>query len=232
MSTHVSAQPGFAGATHGAQPGGGPRRVAGVLRRRRLPYLLLGVLLVLGCAAGGVVAATRLGHREAVLALARPVTVGQQLSVRDVREVSVSTDTGLAVVPAASKARVVGRPVAYSLPAGALLTKDLLGDAQVPPSGRAVAALGLKAGQFPPGLQPGNQVTVVIAPPGDAASGTAPSSGSAGVSSWSAVVSGVRTDGTDQTTVVSLQMAQADARALAAEPVGQVSVVLVHGGGR
>lgn len=229
MSTHVSAQPGYAGATNGARSGGGPRRVTGLPRRRRLPYLLLGVLLVLGCAAGGVVAATRLDHREAVLALARPVTVGQHLSPRDVREVSVSTDTGLAVVPAASKARVVGRPVAYSLPAGALLTKDLLGAAAVPPSGQAVAAVGLKAGQFPPGLQPGDQVAVVIAPPGDAASSTAPSSD---VSSWSAVVTGVRTDGTDQTTVVSLQMAQADARALAAEPVGQVGVVVVHGGVR
>lgn len=228
MSTHLSAQPGLADAANGTRPGA-PRRVTGVPRRRRLPYLLLGVLLVLGCAAGGVVAATRLGHREPVLALARPVVVGQQLSMRDLREVSVSTDTGLAVIPAASKARVVGRPVAYSLPAGALLTKDLLGAAQVPPPGRAVAAVGLKAGQFPPGLQPGNEVSVVVTPSGDAASGAVPT---AAASSWDAVVTGVRTDGTDQTTVVSLQMAQADARALAAEPVGQVGVVVVHGGGR
>jgi hypothetical protein len=92
-----------------------------------------------------------------------------------------------------------------------------------------VAAVGLKAGQFPPNVQPGNHVTVVIAPPSDATSTPASSSG---ISAWNAVVTAVRTNGTDQTTVVSLQMAQADARALAAEPVGQVSVVVEHGGGQ
>lgn len=227
MSTYVPGSAAAADPVNGSPPGGG-RRVAGVPRRRRLPYLLLGVLLVVGCSAGGVVVATQLGHRQEVLALARPVTVGQQLSARDLREVSVSTGTGLAVVPAASKATVEGRPVAYSLPAGALLTGDLLGNARVPPTGQAVAAVGLKAGQFPPELQAGNRVTVVIAPTPGAGTDT-PSTSTA---AWQAVVTGVRTDDAAQTTVVSLQMAQADARALAAQSAGQVSVVVVPGGGR
>lgn len=227
MSTYVPPSAAAAGPVNGSAPGGG-RRVAGVPRRRRLPYLLLGVLLVLGCSAGGVVVATQLGHRQEVLALARPVTVGQELSARDLRVVSVSTGTGLDVVPAGSKTKVEGRPVAYSLPAGALLTGDLLGDARVPPAGQAVAAVGLKAGQFPPELQAGNRVTVVVAPTPGATTDTP----SASAASWQAVVTGVRTDDSAQTTVVSLQMAQADAQALAAEPVGQVSVVVVHGSAR
>jgi hypothetical protein len=198
-----------------------------------MPYLLLGVLLVLGCAAGGVVVASQLGHRQSVLALARPVTVGQQLSARDVREVSISMGTGLAVIPAASKSQAVGHLVAYSLPAGTLLTKGVLGPARIPPAGQGVAAVGLKPGQFPPDLQPGNLVTVVVAPAADAGT-SASSSGTAssGPSSWEAVVLGVRTNSTDQTTVVSLQLAEADARELAAAPpAGQISVVVVHGGG-
>ncbi|WP_052397829.1 SAF domain-containing protein [Streptomyces sp. NRRL F-5123] len=174
--------------------------------------------------------ALQLGHRQQVLALARPVVVGQQLSARDLKEVSVPADTGLQILPASSKARVEGRPAAYSLPAGTLLTDALLGTARVPQTGQAEAAVGLKAGQFPPGLQPGNRVTVVVAPPADATSGTAPSP-----LSWTGVVTGVRKDTTEQTTVVSIQMAQADAQALAAQPAGQISVVIVpeqRGGGR
>lgn len=233
--THIPTQPDSFGAPgptrHGEQPGrreAGPVRFTGTPRRRRLPYLLLGVLLVLGCAVGGVVTATQLGHREAVLELARPVSVGQLLSAADVREVSISTDTGLAVIPANKKSQAVGSPLAYSLPAGALLTKDLLGPARVPPPGQAVAAVGLTAGHFPPDLQPGNRVTVVVAPTGDAATGTP----AVTASQWAATVTGVHADATNQTTVVSLQLADGDARQLAAAPAGQVSVVIVPGGAR
>ncbi|WP_386337859.1 SAF domain-containing protein [Streptomyces xiangluensis] len=189
------------------------------------------MLLVLGCAAGGVVVATRVGHQEPVLVLARSVTVGQVLSKKDLREESLSDGSGLAFIPVSSRAQVEGRPVAYSLPAGTPLTKKLLGKAHIPSAGQAVAAVGLKAGQFPPGVQPGNRVTVVVTPTagGDATGSTSSSSQS---SAWDASVTDVRSDSTDQTTVISLQMAQEDARQLAAAPTGQISVVMVHGGGQ
>jgi len=194
-------------------------------RPRRLPYLLVGLLLVLGCTAGSLVVATRVGHQEPVLVLARSVTVGQVLSDQDLREESLSADSGLAFIPVRSRADAEGQPVAYSLPAGTPLTRDLLGEAHIPPAGTAVAAVGLKAGQFPPGVQPGNRVTVVVAP----ANSTSASSQS---SAWDASVTDVRSNSTDQTTVISLQMAPTDARQLAAAPTGQISVVVVHGGGQ
>ncbi|MEU6379282.1 SAF domain-containing protein [Streptomyces sp. NPDC046909] len=196
-------------------------------RPRRLPYLLVGLLLILGCTAGGVVVATTVGHQEPVLVLARSVTVGQVLSDEDLREASVSADSGLAFIPVQSRAEAEGQPVAYSLPAGTPLTEDLLGEAHIPPTGQAVAAVGLKAGQFPPGVQPGNHVVVVVAPSnGSSASTASPSS------AWDASVTDVRNDSTDQITVISLQMTQGDARRLAAAPTGQISVVMVHGGGK
>jgi len=197
-------------------------------RPRRLPYLLVGVLLVLGCTAGGVVVATRAGQQEPVLVLARAVSVGQTLSDRDLREESMLVGSGLGFIPVRARAKVVGRPVAYSLPIGTLLTEKLLGNARIPPAGQAVAAVALKAGQFPPGVQPGNRVTVVVASAGESASSTTSSSSQA----WNASVADVRSDSTDQTTVISLQMAQEDARQLAAAPTGQITVVLVHGGGQ
>ncbi|MEU6260194.1 SAF domain-containing protein [Streptomyces griseorubiginosus] len=170
-------------------------------------------------------AATRVGHQEPVLVLARAVTVGQTLSDEDLREESVSTDSGLAFIPVRSRAEAEGQPVAYSLPAGTPLTEDLLGQAHVPPVGLAVAAVGLKAGQFPPGVQPGNHVIVVVAPT-NANETSTPSS------AWDASVTDVRNNSTDQLTVISLQMVQEDARRLAAAPTGQISVVMVHGGGK
>ncbi|MEU6351101.1 SAF domain-containing protein [Streptomyces sp. NPDC047072] len=185
----------------------------------------MGLLLVLGCAAGGVVVATAVGHQEPVLVLARSVSVGQVLSGEDLREESVSTDGGLAFIPVRSRAEAEGQPVAYSLPAGTPLTEDLLGAAHIPPAGLAVAAVGLKAGQFPPGVQPGNRVIVVVAP-------ASADEASAPPSAWDASVTDVRNNSTDQITVVSLQMAQGDARRLASAPTGQISVVMVHGGGK
>lgn len=202
--------------------------MASAPRPRRLPYLLVGLLLVLGCTAGGVVVATRVGHQEPVLVLARAVTVGQALSAQDLREESLSADSGLAFIPVRSRAKVEGQPVAYSLPAGTPLTKNVLGKAHVPPAGQAVAAVGLKAGQFPPGVQPGNRVTVVVTP----TSGTAAGSTSSSSQAWDASVTDVRSDSTDQTTVISLQMTLEDARQLAAAPTGQISVLMVHGGGQ
>ncbi|MBK3564480.1 hypothetical protein [Streptomyces sp. MBT62] len=187
----------------------------------------MGVLLVLGCTAGGVVVATRAGHQEPVLVLARAVTVGQVLSDRDLREENISVGSGLGCIPARARATVVGQPVAYSLPVETLLTKNLLGNAHIPPIGQAVAAVGLKAGQFPPGVQPGNRVTVVETSASGSANTTSSSS-----QAWDASVTDVRSDSTDQTTVISLQMAQEDARQLASAPTGQITVVLVHGGGQ
>ncbi|QNP74975.1 flagellar biosynthesis protein FlgA [Streptomyces roseirectus] len=203
-----------------------PLRLAGVSRRRQLPYLLLGVLLVVGCSAGGVVVAAQVGEQEGVLVLARPVSVGQVLSDREVREVGLSAGRGLDLIPAGSRSAAVGRPVAYTLPAGTLLTRDVLGPARVPPTGQAVVAVGVKAGRFPPGVQPGNRVTVVATP--DTESGTS----QAGVSAWEATVTGVHADAADQSAVLSLLMAEADARLVAALPDGRISVVTVPGVGR
>lgn len=209
-------------------PGRVPSRVAAMRRRRQLPHLLLGLVLVLGCATGGVIAGTQLGDREAVLMLVRSVGVGQELTARDVREVSVSADSGFTLIPASSLSQVEGRPMAYSLPAGAVLTREALGEARVPPAGRAVAAVGLEEGQFPAAVKPGNRVLVVIAPEADAGSDGEATEPSA----QSATVTEVRDEESGDTTVLSLQMTETDARQVAAAPQGRVSVVVVPGGGR
>ena len=200
-----------------------PSRLSGGGRRRRVPYLLLGVLLVVACAAGGVLTGMQLGNRETVLALARPVPVGQVLTAQDLKEVSVAADSGLDVLPTSAASSVVGQPIAYSLPTGSLVTRSVLGAPQTPADGKAIAAVGLKPGQFPPELTLGTRVAVLVTPDQNTNGRT---------STWTAVVTGIAAAETERVTVVSLQLSDPDARELASAPAGQLSLVAIAGGGR
>jgi hypothetical protein len=49
--------------------------------------------------------------------------------------------------------------------------------------------------------------------------------------SWTGVVLGVEVGGGEQTTVVSLRLSEADARAVAAVAAGRLTLVVLGGGG-
>ncbi|MFJ9179422.1 hypothetical protein [Streptomyces sp. NPDC102360] len=180
-----------------------------------------------------MVVGTQLGHREAVLALAHQVSVGQRLTVRDLREVNIASDDSLGTIKARFRSSVLGRPLASGLPEGALLTENALGKARVPAPGEAVAAVGMKEGRFPPGLQAGSRVAVVVSP-GDAEGTVADESAvpSPSSKSWSATVTEVEARANEQTTVISLLMHDTAAKGIAAVPEGRVSLVVVRGGER
>jgi hypothetical protein len=160
--------------------------------------------------------------------LARPVVVGHILVAQDLKQVSMATDSGLDPLPASAVSTVLGQPVAFSLPAGSLVTAAVLGSPQLPPAGKAIAAVGLKAGQFPPDLSPGTAVDVIATSAQNTTSGT-----SAGqTTSWTAVVTGVSPSQDGTTTVVALQLSESDAMAVASASAGQLSLVAIPGGGR
>lgn len=219
------------GSPGGRAPGG---------RRRSVPHLLVGALLVVACAVGFAVAAAGIDHRASVLALARAVTLGQRLTSGDVRSVRVSAESGVATIPASQLSTVVGQTAAVSLPAGALLTRSELGPVDLPP-GQALVAVAVKSGQAPPGLAAGEHVLLVLAVAGNTtdggsgvtgAGGTASSAGSAGSTSgpWPGVVAGVEpANSTVDTTVVSVQLTADAARVVAGLPAGRVDLVLVPG---
>ena len=206
-------------------------------RRRSVPHLLLGLLLVLACVVAFLVVSLTTGDRRPVLALARSVTVGQVLSVQDLRQVEVAVDAGVGVVPADQAAAVVGRSMATSLPAGALLPPDAVGAAaMVPAAGQAIVALALKSGQLPVEVAAGARVSVVLVPTQPSTGGAADGPGEGGAPgrsrAWPAVVTSVSVPPNEQVTVVSVQLAEAAAGEVAAVPVGQLSVVMLAGGGR
>lgn len=136
-------------------------RLRPLRRRRNLPWLIVGLVLVIACALAFAVTSLRLGGREPVLALAHRVPAGHVLAPADLRVVNVAAPE-LGLIPRRAAPRVTGRTTAVPLHGGALLTEKALGPASYPPEGQAVVAAALQTGAFPPSLGPGARVAVVV----------------------------------------------------------------------
>ncbi|MFD8497734.1 SAF domain-containing protein [Amycolatopsis sp. NPDC059657] len=207
-------------------------RLRGVGRRRSIPHLALGGLLVVACAAGFVLISVSAGDRRPVLALVRAVPVGHVVTAQDLRQASVAVDPDVATLDASQANTVVGKTMATSLAAGSLLTRDSLGAPVIPVAGQAIASLSLKSGQVPPEVSAGTRVTVVFVPNPAGAAVASPPAPDSSAPSWPATVVSVTSPPNEQVTVVSVQLAEAVARQVAAVPAGQVSLVMLAGGGR
>lgn len=206
-------------------------RLRGGGRRRSVPHLLVGALLVIACAATFVVVSVNSDDRQTVLALARPVAIGHVLTPQDLRQVNIAVDTGVSTVSAGQATSVVGKTASESLPAGALLTPQAIGSPVIPSAGQAIASLSLKPGQFPQEVSPGAHVSVVFAPSRRDGSASGSSTSSDAQPTWPAVVTSMTSPPNTQTTVVSVQLSQTAARQVAAVPAGQLSLVMLPGGG-
>jgi hypothetical protein len=189
--------------------------------------VVVGVLLVIGGALAFADASLHLGSREEVLIVSAPLAAGQVITSSDLETVRVSTGTGLQVVPVGDEASVVGSPVAVPLVAGSLLTRAELGTTAPVASGSDVVAVGLKAGQYPPDLAPGDRVQVVpvtspssssLTPTGRPVSATVLAVDAASVES-------------DSPTVFSLEVSTSDADEVAALAAANEASLIQVGSG-
>ncbi|TVT52019.1 hypothetical protein FNH05_13685 [Amycolatopsis rhizosphaerae] len=233
MSSNVRTQPDTGQPRNWVADGKKPfTRLRSTNRRRRIPHLLLGTLLVLACTGGFGVVTLNSGNRMPVLALARPVSMGQVLTAQDLRQVNVAVEPGVPVVDAGQASGVVGKTMSTNLPAGTVLSPGMLTEGWAPPAGQAIAALSLKAGQFPPEISPGAHVLALFVP-GQAGSAQVTSPSPDGSTAWPAVVVGVTSPPNEQSMVVSVQLPEVVARQVASVPAGQLSLVMLStGGGR
>jgi hypothetical protein len=183
-------------------------------RRRDVPWIVLGVFLVVGFALTFAVVSLATNHVTRVLALTRSVTTGHVLRTSDLTEVGISAGPGVASVSATSESSVVGRPVAVPLAAGALLTPSAVGAPRSLTSGDAVVGLALKPGQFPPGLTSGDQVRVVDT--GNTAAGSSATVAPPVAPPASGVILNVApSTAGDGSAILSLRVADGDANAVA-----------------
>jgi hypothetical protein len=189
--------------------------------------VVVGVLLVIGGALAFADASLHLGSREEVLVVSEPLAAGQVITSSDLETLRVSTGTGLQVVPVGDEASVVGSPVAVPLVAGSLLTRAELGSTAPVASGSDVVAVGLKAGQYPPDLTPGDRVQVVPV--------TSPSSSSLTPTgspvSATVLAVDVASVESDSPTVFSLEVSRGDADEVAALAAANEASLIQLGSG-
>jgi hypothetical protein len=199
-----------------------------------LPFVALGGLLVIVCVLAYAYGAVQLGDRIQVLAAARSVAVGQEITAADLKQVSAARDSGVQLIPAAQAGQVVGRTAVVPLVAGTLLTPELLGDAAFPPAGKVTASVALKPGQYPQGLAAGARVIAYVSasPQNGQPAPAASSAGGATPARVPAVVLGVDLAGDGQgATVVTLLLDATDGPRLAAAPAGGVVLMQTAPGG-
>lgn len=209
---------------------GGPdpatERAVARRRRRQMPLVVVGALLVVGCALAFADASLRVGGGGDVLVVAQPVAAGEVLTAGDLRGVRLSLPGGVATVPASEEQVVVGQPAAVPLAAGTVLTRADVGAGALVGASSDVVAVALKPGAYPPALAPGDRVEVVPVP----ASSGAGSGPSAAAIPLSAVVLALQAPSatSGSPAVVSLVVARADAAEVASlAAAGEVAIVQV-----
>lgn len=138
-------------------------RIRAARRRLHVPTTLAGLLLVVGCALAFGLLTQTLAEQRPVLVLSRPVARGAVLTEADLAVAQVSRDSTIRTLPATNREQVLGHTLLTSLPAGSVITGDLLapGTIAVGPSTRTVGLL-LDPGGYPTSsLAPGDTVSVV-----------------------------------------------------------------------
>jgi hypothetical protein len=197
-----------------------------VKRRRRVPELALGVLLMLVGALAGLILLTSDRDRTPVLALAGDVARGEVIEANDLRTVMVAADSGLAHVPADEADRLVGQAALTDLAGGSVVTENQFAQpAEVLAPGDGTVGLSLERGQLPSlNLAPGDRVKVVA--------GRTDQPGAPGVTvAEDAEVVRVEqfedASGQGGTWFVSLRASEAEATGLAQAVAGEARVQLV-----
>jgi hypothetical protein len=151
-----------------AAPIAAPRTIR--QRRLRGGALALAVLLiVLGGLLAGL-AFLAVSRTQEVLAVARPVQAGTQITSADLFTVQINDVPGLRPIDAGQVDRVVGQRAAVSLVPGTLLTTHQLTDQALVQAGQRQVGVGLSPSRLPARtLRPGDRVQLVSTPADNAA---------------------------------------------------------------
>ncbi len=194
-------------------------------RQRRPAMVAGGLLLILLCGTVSAALVTRGDRSVAVLALARDVPAGQQLTAADLRTARLS-GSGVSAVSASAATTVIGQSLSATLPAGTLLTSRMLNATSVPPAGQQLVALALKAGLVPAEVTAGRDVSL-IAVDSKTAAGQTPGAAATVLVPRARVLS-VHTDPSSGQVLMSVQVQASMAPAIVqADASGTIAVTLL-----
>jgi hypothetical protein len=212
------------------RPAATPVRVAGP-RTRRVPWVALGLILVV---AGALVFGTVVqsaGKRTAVVVTARALEPGQVVKASDLAVLDVAVDGKAALVPADRRGELVGKRAASHLPAGSVVGFGHLSAGSGLGPGQVVVGALLGPGGLPvPNLRVGDRVRLLASagPTSTDIAGEARGN-TLGQASVYLVVPGTQAGSQFVSLVVDGAQAQAVSDAAAAQ---HLRLVLVGGDGR
>lgn len=133
--------------------------------RIRVPWVVLGVLLVVGSGLTFAVWADGAAGRTDVLVLTHDLEPGHTLLPGDLTTVGVGSDDSLNVIRPDALEEAVGKTLLARLGSGTLLTPDVLTDGPLVDEGRALVAVSIGAEATPTAdLGPGDAVMAVETP--------------------------------------------------------------------
>jgi Flp pilus assembly protein CpaB len=154
--------------------GKAPPRIAGA-REKRVPWVALGVVLVIAGALVFGLMVQSAGDRTAVVVAARDIAPGKVIEATDLRVVDAAIDGPAATISSARRGELLGRIATSRVPAGAMLSEGQFADGAGLPAGSVVVGALLGPGGLPvPNLRVGDKVTLLEARDGERSSPSEP----------------------------------------------------------
>ncbi|MCP4228449.1 MAG: hypothetical protein GY773_34285 [Actinomycetia bacterium] len=150
-----------AGLPVGVRPG------ASATRQRQLPWVALGLLLLVMSMLGFALWSVQQAKRPPVLVAGAAIEAGTEIERSDLILVSVGADSGLELLQAGQEELVVGRVARGPIPVGTPLSLALVVSAsEAVPEGLAVVGAALVPGEYPTSsLRAGDRVRLIKTTP-------------------------------------------------------------------
>lgn len=206
-------------------------------KQRRRPRMIgLGIALVLLFSLLGVFLFTQGSTPKTVVVTDAQIDGGQPVKASQLTTTQISGGDNSQTIPQESLQSLEGNLATGDIPAGTILSPDMLATKTRPDSGQTIVGARLKPGNLPAGgVSSGDQVTVLITAPEQAGGGGSSDSSSEGGGedpaptgkAWEAEVITAGKPGDDGSVTVDLALSSAAAREVGvANGTGRLSVLL------
>lgn len=131
--------------------------------RRRPMLIALSVLLTALGALLGALLLQGISGTDSYIAVKEDITRGQVIEANDLQRTQLSTDAAVRPLGWDQQRLVIGKPAAFDMAAGSVVTRDSVDGELIPAEGHSTVGLALDPGQAPTSeLSPGDPVRVVI----------------------------------------------------------------------
>ncbi|MEO6125556.1 MAG: SAF domain-containing protein [Ilumatobacteraceae bacterium] len=130
-------------------------------RSFRLPEVVIGVMLVAGCALAAVLWQQHTNTTETVVVAARSIARGTVVTAADLGGAQIGGETS-ALITGDQASILLGQIAVVDIPVGSPLSMALVTDEQPLGADEALTSMALEPGQMPPDLAPNDHVRIIV----------------------------------------------------------------------